>query len=233
MGCLMVREDCSLLVGAAAVLVVSALSACATGSNDGSFQPPNDPTLDAGRDDERDRNPLPDARLPTPGLDAATEPGADGGTCNATTCPSGCCAAGKCVPGASDGACGTGGKTCSDCRPPAATCKAQACVAAVCDATSCPHGCCSSGVCVGGTTDKACGATGAACLDCTTQSRTCGAGGTCAPPACGPSNCPNGCCDTRGRCQGGTSDYTCGYGGGACVDCTLHHDICSITGRCY
>ena len=231
MGCLMVREDFSLFVAAAAIL--SALNACATGANDDRFPLPNDLTVDAGRDDERDRDASPDARLPTPGLDAATEPGADAGACNATTCPSGCCAAGKCVAGASDGACGSGGKACSDCRPPAATCKAQACVAAVCDATSCSRGCCSSGMCVGGTTDKACGATGGACLDCTAQSRTCGAGGTCAPPACGPSNCPNGCCDTRGRCQGGTSDYTCGYGGGECVDCTLRRDICSITGHCY
>jgi hypothetical protein len=52
------------------------------------------------------------------------------------------------------------------------------------------------------------------------------------PPGCGPASC-RGCCDTRGRCQGGTSDYTCGSGGEACVDCRAISRICSIRGVCY
>jgi hypothetical protein len=39
------------------------------------------------------------------------------------------------------------------------------------------------------------------------------------PPACGPGNCPSGCCDTNGMCQLGTDPAACGSGGVACASC--------------
>lgn len=36
---------------------------------------------------------------------------------------------------------------------------------------------------------------------------------------CGPQNCPAGCCDMNGICQGGTTRTACGVGGTMCVTC--------------
>lgn len=45
--------------------------------------------------------------------------------------------------------------------------------------------------------------------------------GSCNPEASGgsPTTCPNGCCDKKGRCQPGTANDACGYGGHICMDC--------------
>lgn len=37
---------------------------------------------------------------------------------------------------------------------------------------------------------------------------------------CGPGNCEEGCCDSGGECQGGTSNSACGAAGRSCEDCT-------------
>lgn len=39
--------------------------------------------------------------------------------------------------------------------------------------------------------------------------------------ACGPKECPFGCCDERGSCQVGSSDALCGAQGGSCSACML------------
>lgn len=39
--------------------------------------------------------------------------------------------------------------------------------------------------------------------------------------ACGPKECPFGCCDERGSCQVGSSDAQCGAQGGSCAACML------------
>ncbi|MDP1824401.1 MAG: scavenger receptor cysteine-rich domain-containing protein [Archangium sp.] len=39
--------------------------------------------------------------------------------------------------------------------------------------------------------------------------------------ACGPKECPFGCCDERGSCQVGSSDSQCGAQGNACTACML------------
>lgn len=36
---------------------------------------------------------------------------------------------------------------------------------------------------------------------------------------CGPSNCPNGCCDANGQCRVGSDTRACGSAGGRCSDC--------------
>jgi hypothetical protein len=40
-----------------------------------------------------------------------------------------------------------------------------------------------------------------------------------APQTCGPSTCPNGCCDAKGVCRTGTDVRACGSVGGRCSDC--------------
>lgn len=40
-----------------------------------------------------------------------------------------------------------------------------------------------------------------------------------AASACGPSNCPNGCCDATGTCRSGRDVRACGSVGGRCSDC--------------
>ena len=77
---------------------------------------------------------------------------------------------------------------------------------------------CSQGqICQGGT----CLADlGSACSNHTNRCRaglTCLAG-TCVV-ACGPTNCPNGCCDSNNVCQPGTTPAACGYGGAPCEVC--------------
>ncbi len=45
--------------------------------------------------------------------------------------------------------------------------------------------------------------------------------GCSAAPACSSSNCANGCCDSAGSCQPGSSDSQCGAFGAACSPCNL------------
>ena len=49
--------------------------------------------------------------------------------CGASTCPNGCCSGGTCVAGTTNGACGTGGVTCSSCSSPAQCNASQTCSA--------------------------------------------------------------------------------------------------------
>ena len=58
-----------------------------------------------------------------------------------------------------------------------------------------------------------CGTGGATCAPCATG-QAC-SGGKC---VCNASSCPNGCCDTSGKCQT-SSNPTCGTGGVACAVC--------------
>ena len=43
--------------------------------------------------------------------------------------------------------------------------------------------------------------------------------GTVTPGNCGPSNCPNGCCDASGVCRTGSDTRACGATGRRCSDC--------------
>jgi hypothetical protein len=58
-----------------------------------------------------------------------------------------------------------------------------------------------------------CGSGGATCAPCATG-QAC-SGGKC---VCNATSCPNGCCDTTGKCQT-SANPTCGTGGVACASC--------------
>ncbi|HEY5241912.1 MAG TPA: hypothetical protein VIJ22_10620, partial [Polyangiaceae bacterium] len=188
--------------------------------------------------------------------------------CTPTSCPSGCCdATGTCITATSTQACGTNGAACGPCTG-SNQCVSGVCG---CNATSdCPanqacnlmtHGCggacvvggvtlqCNTGCCdlVGGTCQTGvaggtlCGNTGAACLDCSTQTsgHVCELGGTCGCSAAGdcptgnacsaskcgttctgPLTCNGACCDGTSCQTGDTQPATCGVPGGTCVNCT-------------
>ncbi|WP_164006672.1 hypothetical protein [Pyxidicoccus trucidator] len=113
--------------------------------------------------------------------------------------------------------------------------------------------CLLNGACVAQTSAVACGGSGVACVDCTTDGRAtvctaggacscgtrgtpCGAGERCEGNACvcDPDTCA-GCCDTDGTdCRTGSAMNACGTQGVTCVDCSqLRADNCSPTGcRC-
>ncbi|AKV03538.1 hypothetical protein AKJ09_10201 [Labilithrix luteola] len=60
-------------------------------------------------------------------------------------------------------------------------------------------------------------------------------GGTTAKPpvACGPQNCPTGCCDATGTCRVGSDLRACGSTGGKCSDCVAQGlDFCSDRKTC-
>ena len=53
------------------------------------------------------------------------------------------------------------------------------------------------------------------------------------PSACGPSNCPTGCCDATGTCRTGRDVRACGSVGGRCSDCVANgFDICTSSRVC-
>jgi hypothetical protein len=85
--------------------------------------------------------------------------------------------------------------------------------------TNCTTGCCNGTSCLSGTLNIACGSNGNACTVC--QTGTGCSNGQCLP--CNASTCPNGCCDSQGQCQPGTSSQACGLGNGrACETCPLN-----------
>jgi hypothetical protein len=96
-----------------------------------------------------------------------------------------------------------------------------------CDASSCPSGCCVGGACAG-SSDFTCGASGSACVDCTTTGSHC-VGGACVA-GCDAATCPGGCC-AGGVCLP-LSDATCGPPGSACTDCSQLGLACNSSGVC-
>lgn len=48
-------------------------------------------------------------------------------------------------------------------------------------------------------------------------------------PACGPSTCSTGCCDSTGTCQAGSTTFACGSSGTACVSCSAA-EVCASGG---
>ena len=54
-----------------------------------------------------------------------------------------------------------------------------------------------------------------------------------APAACGPSNCPHGCCDSTGTCRTGRDVRACGSVGGRCSDCIANgFSVCTGSRVC-
>lgn len=52
-------------------------------------------------------------------------------------------------------------------------------------------------------------------------------------PACGPSTCPNGCCDSKGVCRTGRDVRACGSIGGRCSDCVANgFSVCTSSRVC-
>lgn len=52
-------------------------------------------------------------------------------------------------------------------------------------------------------------------------------------PTCGPSSCPNGCCDSRGMCRTGRDVRACGSAGGRCSDCVANgFTVCNTARVC-
>lgn len=57
-------------------------------------------------------------------------------------------------------------------------------------------------------------------------------GGT-ATSSCGPSTCPDGCCDASGVCRTGSDVRACGSVGGRCSDCVANgFSLCTESGVC-
>lgn len=167
----------------------------------------------------------------------------DGGTCNATTCPSGCCnAAGGCVAPAQQNftRCGSEGVMCQGC-PSGQSCSAKTDggVGNACGIPNCSACLDTAGNC---RTDKMtmtdsnyCGAAGSVCARCdTANGQMCQAGrcvGT--SQSCNASNC-DGCCagNTCVRADGGLSNAQCGRNAAACVTCNSPATCDTATGMC-
>ncbi len=157
--------------------------------------------------------------------------------CTNMTC-SGCCdATGVCRSGAESEACGSSGSACVDCAARGEGCKAGACEGPppICGPANCGGCCDAQGVCRAGTAETTCGTDGMSCANCASSGRKCSVpGGYCAyVPTCGPTTCPNGCCDASGVCRDGRSDARCGAGGAACTSCEATGQACSPQGFCY
>jgi hypothetical protein len=170
----------------------------------------------------------------TDGPTDARPDGHDGGTCNATTCPSGCCDAnGVCQTGNTFDACGAFGQACRDCASVGADfcdSSSHACGRTTprCDFSTCSDGCCEGNICLNGFDPNECGVSGQACQHCAQNGLGCDANTrSCAVQGCGPQNCP-GCCigDT---CQTGTDQTACGNQGRQCNNCRGFGEACTPT----
>ena len=175
--------------------------------------------------------------------------------CDGVCYAGGCCADTDCGDGCL--VCGTD-HVCHSCEDVGLVCQNGACVTepAQCGSANCDGCCDANGNCRSGTSGAACGANGAACVDCPGQQSCCS--GTCAnvqtdPAHCGgcgdactsgqmcqkgtcvtqPIQCDattcSGCCDANGNCRSGTSGASCGTNGAACVDCPGAESCCSGT----
>ena len=161
------------------------------------------------------------------------------GDMNHTLCSAGCCniaqgqMTGTCVAGTQNGACGTGGKTCTACKNATPTCAAGACTA---DCSNVGNGTCDGGSCCDLGTKK--------CVAGNAQT-TCGYSGTCVNcvPSQTGSKCetainPNGpwfCgCDAAADCP--KANAQTGTGGLACDvtghNCTTSCGVQGITTLC-
>lgn len=181
-----------------------------------------------------------DGGLPDTSTDGPLPDGADGGTCNAATCPTGCCdGQGQCRLGTDIVACGVAGQLCEDCiadgfdqcEPNLKTCTKKT---PTCDVSTCPNGCCGTlqgnPTCFSGLSSSACGAGGQQCADCSGKNEVCDTmSHTCVAQGCGPTNC-TGCC-LGNLCQNGTQDTACGVGGFQCQNCSGMSQFCD-QGKC-
>lgn len=167
----------------------------------------------------------------------------DGGTCNATTCPTGCCnATGGCVAPAQQNftRCGSGGVACQGC-PNGQSCSAKTDggMGNACGVPNCTACLDTAGNC---RTDKQtmtdnnyCGAGGSVCARCdTTNGQMCQAGrcvGT--SSMCNAMNC-DGCCAGNScvPADGGISNAQCGRNAAACVTCNSPATCDTTTGTC-
>ena len=170
---------------------------------------------------------------------------------------SGCCdGSAKCLSLASQGGskCGKGGNPCKSCNDNN-ECTTDLCQAGVCANPKrangiscgggagkcfngvCCKGCIKSGSCVAGFTTAACGAAGAICQQCSTNSNPCSVS-ACSSGKCGQLSAPNGSgCTSSGKggkcqqgscctgcwdgstCVGGHALTKCGNGGDNCTSC--------------
>jgi hypothetical protein len=175
--------------------------------------------------------------VPEGGVDVRADGDAqtpDAGKCSPLTCPSGCCdAKGVCRAGTDLQACGSFGRSCSDC---AATgfdfCdqRAHACGKTVqdCNAKTCPTGCCERGECLAGADPDECGTAAQACQHCASQGLSCDpTSRKCGGNKCGPGTCP-GCC-IGDLCVGGTDPNACGRAGQQCQNCAAQGTVCQPT----
>ncbi len=154
---------------------------------------------------------------------------------------------GNCLLGTSVSACGADAGMCRACLSGQSCVAGQCQTAAGCTATTCAGGCCDGTQCVDPPTALKCGRMGGNCSACSgTQvcsagtcvtggtgggtGGTAGSGGTAGGSSslCGPSNCPNGCCDPIAGvlCLAGTDNASCGRGGGSCNICIPFVQTC-------
>jgi hypothetical protein len=177
-------------------------------------------------------------------LETPAEGGVVPSTCGPSNCPNGCCDGnGICRTGADTRACGSTGQRCSDCIANGFQfCDGRkVCGRSVttCGAAECPGGCCSfdgaTPKCLAGTDPNACGRSGASCVDCGAQGRSCDpVQRDCSVGKCDASNC-SGCC-VGDKCLDGTDGQACGSNGQACESCTIMGQSCRNNpgggGRC-
>jgi hypothetical protein len=145
-----------------------------------------------------------------------------GASCGPSTC-SGCCDAnGICQDPSDIGACGTAGTSCQFCLPGQACNSGQCLTTSGCGPANCP-GCCQGNTCLSGSIDKsACGSGGAQCQTCPAGCFPLGQsnGGVCLTDGGSVGNqCINGCRDSFGQCQPGTTPSYCGFVGNECSAC--------------
>jgi hypothetical protein len=82
--------------------------------------------------------------------------------------------------------------------------------------------------------NSACGQNGQKCDLCVAPEKCSQPGSYCAYlPTCGPTTCPEGCCDSEGTCLDGRKDKACGVVGASCTDCTQTGLTCAPQGFCY
>lgn len=114
-------------------------------------------------------------------------------TCGAATCATGCCdAQGICRTDKTDGACGSNGQKCADCKASGQTCAPQGfCYnGPSCGSASCGGCCTANGNCLAGSTNLACGQYGTLCDNCSAKGQNCigqvcGTTSTCPAPYAG------------------------------------------------
>jgi hypothetical protein len=165
-------------------------------------------------------------------------PGEPGGVCEGMPSCSpancqGCCQGNTCTPGTDKTACGLAGQPCQNCQTlgNGSTCDLVPPTGGVCRPPRCGPdncmGCCLGDTCLMGNDMKACGAGGAQCQLCGSDT-TC-ANGTC-QGACDATNCA-GCC-VNGICAIGTQSTACGTMGAACQNCQANGGQACIGGAC-